>query len=260
MLPGFETLTYALIAWIALVMLVSGVVQGALGLGFPTLATPLIALVTDIRTAVLLVLLPCIATILIALFRSGSVGTALSKFWMMPLYMIVGAAIGTRLFIAFPAFPYALLLAAMILVYLNLDRVGGERPSVRRHSGPFGLVAGITAGLTEGTANVASPALIVYYLAIGVQPTLFVQALNMCFLVGKSTQFATLASAGGVSATQWAMTLPFAVVAGAGAWYGVRVRGRIDAASYRWWVRTALFAIAAILIAQYLYSAGLLRL
>ena len=251
-MPGFESLTLALIAWIAIVMIVAGVLQGALGLGFPTLATPLIALVTDIRTTVILVLIPCIATVVIALFRSGPVMPALKRYWMMPLYMIAGAAAGTRIFIAFPEFPYALLLAAMILVYLNLERFArGEWAFVKKRERSFGLLFGLTAGFTEGTANVAAPALVVYYLAIGVAPALFVQALNMCFLLGKSTQFATLATAGGVSATQWAMTLPLAVAAGAGAWYGVRIRGDIEAATYRKWVRIALFAIAALLIGQY---------
>ena len=253
-MPGFESLDVTLIAWIVLVMIVSGIVQGALGLGFPTIATPLIALVTDIRTAVILVLLPCLTTVAVALFRSGSVKKAFAEYWTMPLYMIAGAYLGTRLFIAFPEFPYALLLAIMIIVYLNLERFGGEWPAVKRHARAFGVLFGFAAGVTEGTANVASPFLVVYYLAIGVAPTLFVQAMNMCFLVGKSTQFATLASAGGVTALQWAMTLPLAVAAGAGAWYGVRVRGRIEAASYRRWVRGALFAIAGLLIGQYAYG------
>lgn len=255
-MPGFETLTLALIAWVAVVMLLSGVVQGALGLGFPTVATPLIALVTDIRTAVIMVLLPCIATILVSMLGSGSLRRALAEFWMMPLYMVAGAAIGTRFFIAYPQFPYALLLAAVILIYLNLDRLGRtEWQRVRRHQRKFGLLFGLTAGISEGTANVAAPALIVYYLAIGVQPTLFVQALNICFLTGKTTQFATLASAGGVTAMQWAITLPLAVVAAAGAGYGIRIRSRIDAPTYRRWLRGALFAIALILVAQYVYGA-----
>ena len=252
-MPGVE-LTFGLIAWIVLVTFVSGISQGALGLGFPTIATPLIALVTDIRTAVILVLLPCLATIVVALFRSGAVRQAFAEFWMMPLYMVVGATIGTHIFIAHPEFPYALLLAIMILVYLNLERLGSEWPLVRRHKRPFGVLFGVAAGVTEGTANVAAPFLIVYYLAIGVAPTLFVQAMNMCFLVGKSTQFTTLATAGGVTAAQWGMTLPLALVAAAGAWYGVRIRGRIDAATYRRWIRGALWAIAALLIAQYAYG------
>ena len=113
---------------------------------------------------------------------------------------------------------------------------------------------GLTAGLSEGTANVAAPALIVYYLAIGVQPALFVQAMNICFLTGKTTQFATLALAGGVTATQWAMTLPLAVVAAAGAVYGVTIRNRIDAPTYRRWLSGALCVIAGILVAQYAYE------
>jgi uncharacterized protein len=254
-MPAFDSLTLALVAWVAAVMLFAGVVQGALGLGFPTLATPLIALVVDIRTAVILVLLPCIATVLVSTFRSGFLRQALAEFWMMPLYMLIGASIGTRLFIAFPEFPYVLLLAAVILTYLNLDRLGlGEWKRVREHKAAFGVVFGVAAGISEGTANVAAPPLIVYYLAIAVQPTVLVQAMNICFLAGKSTQFATLASAGGVPAAQWAMTLPLAVVAAAGAWHGIRIRNRIDAPTYRRWLRGALLVIALILVAQYAYD------
>ncbi len=250
-----ETLTPALIAWILVVMIFSGFVQGALGLGFPTIATPLIALVSDIRTAVVMVLLPCIVTVLVSTIRSGFLRQALAEFWMMPFYMLLGAAIGTRLFILYPQFPYALLLAGVIFVYLNLDRVGRtEWKLVRRHKRAFGVLFGVTAGVSEGTVNVAAPPLIVYYLALNVQPTILVQALNICFLSGKTTQFATLASAGGIGAAQWAMTLPFAAVAAAGGWYGIRIRDRIDAPTYRLWLRRALFAIAIILIAQYGYG------
>src|SRR5688572_13991822 len=254
-MPGFETLTLALIVWIAAVVLVAGFVQGALGLGFPTLATPLIALATDIRTAVIIVLLPCLAAVVTSAVRSGHFRQALAEFWMMPLYALVGAAIGTQLFIAFPGFPYALLLAAIILVYLNLDRLGrGEWQRLRRHKHAFGVLFGMLAGISEGTANVAAPPLIIYYLGIAVQPTMLVQAMNLCFIAGKTTQFATLAAAGGVLAVQWAATLPFAVIGSAGAWYGVRLRNRIDAPTYRRWIRGALYAIAAILIAQHLHE------
>lgn len=256
-MPGFENLTPPLIAWIVAVILISGVVQGALGLGFPTVATPLIALVTDIRTAVILVLLPCLGTIVAGLVRSGGLKEALAAFWMMPVCMLVGAVIGTRLFIAYPEFPYTLLLGVLIIVYLNLDRIAGsEWRLVREHKGSFGVAFGIAAGLTEGTANVAAPALIVYFLAIGVQPVMFVQALNICFFAGKSTQFVTLAVAGDVTALQWAMTLPLVVLATAGAIYGIKVRNRIDADTYRRWLRGALAAIAVILVAQYLYTLG----
>ena len=251
-MPGFEQLTPLVLVWIAAVVVLAGFVQGALGMGFPIVATPLIAMTTDIRTAVIVVLLPCVGTIVLVVARAPLLREALARFWGMPVAALCGAALGTRLFVAYPEFPYALLLAGMIVVYLNLERLGrAESPFVRRHPFAFGTVAGVAAGVSEGTANVAAPPLIVYYLALGLEPAMLVQALNICFLVGKATQFATLATTAGIPPVQWLATLPLVVLALAGAFYGTKVRARLDAAAYRRWLKRALFAIAVLLCGQY---------
>lgn len=253
-MPGFESLPLGVLLWAAVVMAVAGFVQGALGLGFPIVATPLIALTTDMRTAVILVLLPCLAAVTANVVRSGSFREALAQFWMMPIYMLVGAAIGTRLFIFAPQFPYSLLLAAMILLYLNLDHLGrADWPLLRARKRLFGVVFGVAAGMSEGTANVAAPPLLIYYLALGLAPSILVQALNLCFFVGKTTQFTTLATVGGVGSAQWLATLPLVAVATVTVIYGMRVRTRLNAAAYRMWLKRALFAMALILCAQFLY-------
>jgi uncharacterized membrane protein YfcA len=254
-MPGFEGLTPLCIAWIAAVIFFGGFVQGSLGLGFPLVATPLIAFATGIHTAVVIVLLPCIACVVLTMWKSPKLRETLAQFWMMPLWAFIGASIGTRLFVLYPAFPYTLLLAAVILIYLNLERLGRtEWPLVRRHERAAGAFFGIAAGLSEGTANIAAPPLIVYYLALGLTPAMLVQALNICFLTGKSTQFFTLATVGGVSATQWLSTVPLMAASAVGALYGVRVRDRIDAATYRRWLKAALLAIAFVLCAQFAWQ------
>src|SRR3954471_17343154 len=117
-MAGFDNLTPLVLCWIAAVIVVAGFMQGALGLGFPTVATPLIAMATDIRTAVIVVLLPCVGTVVLVMARAPLLREALRRFWPMPLYALAGSHIGTRLFVAHPEFPYALLLAGMIVVYL----------------------------------------------------------------------------------------------------------------------------------------------
>lgn len=250
-----ESLPWALLAWLACVMLIAGLIQGTLGFGFPFVATPLVAMVSDMRTAVIAVLLPTLATITVALLASGPPRATLARFWMMPLYMIAGSATGTTLFVSMPDFPYSLALALITLAYLNFDRMGlGDLPLVRRHERAFAPVSGVVAGVFEGTANIAAPPLIIFYLALGLSPVMLVQALNICFLVGKATQFTVLTAHGSVTPAEWLATLPFAVIGMAGSYAGVRIRHRIDAATFRVWVKRALYVIALVLIAQYAYS------
>ena len=252
---AFESFPAGLLLWIALVMLISGLVQGSLGFGFPFIATPLVAMVSDMRTAIIVVLLPTVATILVALFASGPLRPTLARFWMMPLYQIIGALIGTWLFVSAPDAPYMLVLALLTLFYLNLDRLGrADWPLVRRHERRFGALFGLTAGVFEGTANIAGPPLIIYYLALGLTPAIMVQALNICFLVGKTTQFTVLTTRGGVTAAEWLTTLPFVVIGVGGSYAGVRMRDHIDARTFRIWVKRALFVIALGLIGQYAYQ------
>ena len=256
-MPGFESLSITIVIWVALVLAFAGLVQGSLGLGFPMVSTPLIAVVTDIRTAVILVLLPCVATTVTNVVRSGPIMATLRRFWFMPLCMLAGAAVGARLFVAYPAFPFALLLAGVILLYLYLDKRGhAEWAIVPKHPVLFGAGFALLAGMSEGAANVAAPPLLMYLFSLGVERNVMVQILNVCFTVGKPTQWVFLTAEGGVTALQWLITLPFAVLATVTTLVGIRVRDAIDIATYRRWLLRMLLVIALALIAQFLWQAA----
>lgn len=251
-MPGFEQLSWITLAWVALALAFAGFVQGALGLGFPMLATPMIAAATDMRTAVILILLPCVATTVTNIVMSGPFMHTLRRYWFMPLCMLVGAGIGARLFVAFPQFPFALLLAGVILLYLYLDHLGRvEWAFVPRHRVAAGVGFALLAGLSEGSANVAAPPLLMYLFSLNVDRTAFVQILNLCFTVGKPTQMAILTLEGGVTWTQWAATLPFVIIATGTTIVGIKMRDRIDARTYRRWLLRLLLVIALVLVIQY---------
>jgi len=249
------SLSPSLLAWLAFAIVLAGVIHGALGFGFPFVATPLVALATDVHTAVVLLAMPTLAITVVNIAMSGPLLPALRRFWVIPLCALVGSVIGTWIFIVAPGVPYLLILALITLAYINLDRLGlGELPVVRRHERLFGPLAGLLAGAFEGTVNVAAPPLIIFYLALGLTPAMLVQALNMCFTVSKLAQFGVLATRGGVSLAEWLATLPFALLASVVFFAGLRVRNRGDAATYRAWVKRALFVLALVLLAQYAYG------
>lgn len=243
------------LAFVVAVCLLAGFAHGAIGFGFPIVATPLVALVIDVRSAIALLAPVTLVLVLLSVFRGGNLLGLLRRFWYLPPVLGVGSWLGTRLLLAAPPEPFLLVLAGVILLYLNLDRLGlGSSSTVKANPVPFGLGFGFAAGVSEAVANVAGPLLLVYFMLLGLVPTQMVQALNLCFAVGKSTQVATWAAAGAMTPALWLAVAAFTVPSVAALFVGMRVRIRIDAATYRRWLRGALWVMAGLLIGQFIVS------
>ena len=241
------------LVFVAAVCLLSGFAHGALGFGFPIVATPLVALVIDIKSAIALLAPVTLVLVLISALRGATLRAMLREFWFLPVAIAVGAWLGTRLLIAAPAEPFLLVLAFVMLLYLNLDRLGrGHSEMVQRQRAVFGIAFGFAAGVLEAIANVAGPVLLIYFMLIGLAPSQIVQALNLCFSVGKSSQVLTLAASGALSAASWLVVAALSVPSVAALFVGMRLRERIDAATYRSLLRKALGIMAVLLIGQFL--------
>ena len=113
--------------YVAAVCLLSGFAHGAIGFGFPLVATPLVALVLDMKTAITLLAPVTLVLVAISMLRGGSVGALVRRFWFLPLALGAGAWLGTHILLAAPPEPFTLVLALVLLFYLNLDRVGRRR-------------------------------------------------------------------------------------------------------------------------------------
>ncbi len=249
-----EALGAGQLAFVAVAMLVAGFVHGALGFGFPLIATPLVALVIDIKTAILLVAPVTLVVTVLSVVRGGGWRRALAEHWILPPTMALGAYAGTRLLIVAKPAPFLLVLAVLIFVYLGLDRLRrGESAAVKRWRLPIGAGAGLVAGVFEATANVAVPPLIIYLSLLGLSPVALVQTLNFCFSIGKGVQVATWAVHGDVAASLWLAAAAFTVPSVMALFFGMRIRDRIDAPTYRKWLRGALWVMALLLVAQYAY-------
>ena len=242
------------LAYIALVCVLAGLVHGALGFGFPLVATPLVALVIDMKSAIMLLAPVTLALVVISALRGGKLGALVRRFWFMPFAIALGAWLGTQVLLAAPPEPFLLVLALVLVLYLNLDRVGrGESALVQRLRAPFGFAFAFLAGVCEAIANVAGPVLFVYFMLLGAAPSQIVQTLNMCFTVGKGSQVLTLAGAGALSGA-WVMVAGLSVPSVAALATGMRMRERIDAQTYRAWLRKALWVMVVLLLVQFARS------
>ncbi|HET9753169.1 MAG TPA: TSUP family transporter, partial [Myxococcales bacterium] len=113
---GFPPATVAAVVAIAVI---GGLAHGTMGLGFPIIATPLVALLLDVKTAVLVTVIPNIAINLISIARGGRWGRSVGRHWPVAAFVACGTVMGSRLLISAPVAPLQLLLAAMLVVYLE---------------------------------------------------------------------------------------------------------------------------------------------
>src|SRR3954465_1269735 len=243
------------LAWVCAITLVAGLAHGVSGFGFPLISTPMVALLTDVRTAVLVTLFPNIVVNVASATSGAAWRENLRRYWALPLWVLVGAIVGTQVVIWAPANPLRLFLAAVIVVYLQQDRIRGiDWSVVARHPGGAGMAFGLLGGFLSGTVNVMLPPMLIYFSTLGVPALVMTQVLNACFLVGKVTQAVVFAAHGRVSGDGLLLTLPVCIVGYAGYVAGRRVQSRFSPALYRKMIRAVLWGMAALLVAQ---AAGL---
>src|SRR6478752_8499216 len=105
------------------VLFMAGVTQGALGFGFPAIATPLLVLITDVKTAIILNLLPNFTVNVISTFSGGNWSASLGRYWPVAAWVLAGSWLGATFIIHAPQEPVRLLLALAIFAYLFQHRL-----------------------------------------------------------------------------------------------------------------------------------------
>ena len=240
-----------LIGAIVAIVIVGGITHGVIGFGFPLVSTPLVALLVDIKTAVLITVVPNIVVNVISIVRGGNWQESIGRYWPMAMWVVLGTLIGTHFLLVAPPEALQLLLAAMIIVFLLQDRIRRLDLSwIRRRPALSGAVFGTVAGLFSGAVNVAAPPLVIYFMMLELPPLALTQVLNLCFLTGKTIQAATLSLAGPGSLPLLVASLPLTVLAIAALLLGLRLQKRMSPAVYSKILRATLVAFVVLLTGQ----------
>jgi uncharacterized membrane protein YfcA len=250
----FDPDSFSLLLWVlaAAITVLSGLLHGSLGLGFSMMATPLVAILTDVRSAILFTLLPTIVVNVVSILKGGNWRESLGRHWPLALMIPLGSLLGTYVLININPSPFRLLLAAIVLLYLYKDRLhAGQLTWVRSHRWLAYLLFGLGAGFLAGTVNVMVPLLIILALELGLTPVALVQVFNFCFLTGKVAQVGAFAAANVLTPALLFATLPFAAIAAGSLYVGMRIRNCVDAQTYEGWLRKLLVVLVVVLIAQF---------
>ncbi len=248
-------LDWPLMVAILSIMLFAGLVHGTLGLGFPMVATPMLAVFFDVRTAILITLLPTVAVNLASIWNSRNSLDSVGRFSLLIGFVLPGTMAGAYILaIADPA-PFRLALAGLIFLYLWTN-ISGRVPRQWLVANVMLAMAlfGFAAGFAAGTTNVMVAILIVFFLSLEVPRSSMVPVLNACFLTGKISQIVVLSLVGLVTSTLIYETLPLAFAAVFALLFGQRIREKIAVEVYRRILHGLLVILASVLILQFCIS------
>jgi uncharacterized membrane protein YfcA len=221
------------------------------GFGFPVIATPVTVLVTDIKTAIVLNMLPTLTLNLVSVVRGGNWGESLGRYWHLAIYVVIGSFLGTQVVIFAPTEPLRLLLAAVIFAYLYQERLARLDWSwLTRHRRVSTAAFGVTGGFFSGTVNNSLPVLLIYFLLLGESMMVMTQTMNYCFFIGRSVQAITLGAAGEISVAAALANIPLTVVALGGHFVGTRIQRLFSAETFNRLLKRVLLAMGLLLTLQ----------
>jgi uncharacterized membrane protein YfcA len=234
----------------SIIIFFSSLVHGSIGFGFPMIATPHLAMVTDMKTAILYIAIPTLLINLISIYSEGNFLQAVKKFYPLALIGMIGSAIGTQILIYSSSELFKLLLAFSIFLYLFIQKFKIQMHWIREKKIISMVVFGLFAGIIGGLTNVMASILIIYSLESKHTKKEVIQSTNLCFLFGKVIQIVLFTLHG--SFNQELLTISFSslVVVAIAMFIGLKVKDKIPQESYKKVVKIVLFLIACVLVFQ----------
>ena len=234
----------------AFIFLFAALIHGSIGTGFPMIATPLLALFTDIQTAIILTLIPTLLVNIVSIVSEGNVITALRRHSPLALFALLGSAVGTQILIFSNSEIFKALLAIAILVYLIAEKIKLNMSWIRENPKFSRAVFGVAGGFLGGLTNVMAPILIIFSLESRHSKSDIIQASNLCFLFGKIVQIILFSINGKITENELSMSSAMLIVTAFALYFGIKIKRRIKVEVYKKLLRVLLLTLAIIILIQ----------
>ncbi|RXJ53783.1 sulfite exporter TauE/SafE family protein [Candidatus Marinarcus aquaticus] len=235
---------------VAATLFVAAIIHGSIGFGFPLIATPIIALFTDMQTAVFFTLIPTLLVNIVSIKSEEKFMTVFKEFAPFAIVSTLGSLIGTIILISLNSEFFKLLLAVIILLYLSMDKFKVKTNVVHKHPKKSLVFFGLSAGLMGGLTNAMAPLLIVYSFESNHTKSQTIQFSNLCFLFGKIVQLIIFSFYASFTHVQMGFSLTTLFVVALALFVGVKIKRKIEGPLYKLCIKGLLFIMAVLLIVQ----------
>ncbi len=139
-----------LLIMVGMVFCIAGFVKGMVGLGLPTVSLGLLSIIVDLPTAMVLLVMPSLATNVWQALAGGQIGPLWRRLWLFLLMAVVMVHFGAQLSTLVETKVLHRCLGALLLLYAISGLITKLPQSSPRLEKILGLVCGAANGLLTG--------------------------------------------------------------------------------------------------------------
>ena len=240
----FDTTTIA----VGAALLLAAFVKGTSGMGFPMIATPMVALILDIRTAVVILIIPNLIMDATQIFRGRLSTEIFRRFKWLLLWTVAGVFLGTKVLVMLPGWILNLTLGITILAFVGWSLVKIEfeiSPRLEKFLSP---AVGLVGGFLNGMTNAAGPAPAIYLYSLRLRKLEFIKSIATIFIVTKLAQLVAVSTWHLFAPATLKLSLEVTLFVLAGFYLGLKTQDRVNQETFNRALLVILFVIGVVLI------------
>jgi uncharacterized membrane protein YfcA len=218
---------------ILLTIFAAAIVKGAIGFGFPLVATPVLSTLWDARHAVLTISLASFTNNVGVAVRGGGSRQTFRRITPLLAGVTVGTVGGALLLARVPASVLSVIVGTAALVFASIALLKPELAMPPRLERILALPMGVLGGLLGGSTGISGPFVASYLHALQLSKREFIFFLTLLYLMVAVIQVVAYAQLALFDAPTLAVGLASFLPNLLGVWLGFRIQDRIDPKLFR---------------------------
>lgn len=235
-------------ALFALAFVLGGLVKGALGVGLPLVAVPLLSLGIPAASAIALLVIPVLSSNLLQAIEGGRLRASLRRFGGLIAAQCVATVLTVRMTLDMSHAQLNAMLAGVVLLAVALMAWQPTLQIAPAHEGLVGTGVGLLSGLLGGVSSLTGPVMITYLMALRLEREAFIGSISIIYLSGALPLYAAMLYFGSLDAAKFALSALALLPMAAGLMAGKALRQHLDENRFRRVLLAFLTLLAVLLL------------
>lgn len=249
-MAALEPLPILAVSGGALGLFLGGFSKGALGLGMPLIAVPILALFMPVPQALAMLTVPIVVTNVWQSVQGGNLSVVWRRFWPMGMALVIGIGAGTQVLVRLEPATLYIVMGTVVLIQPTVRLFRPDytiTESRQRWMGP--TICGLS-GILGGISGFYAAPLLVYLTMVRLPKDIFTATIALMFLLGGAAFAVFLAHAGVLTGEILVLSAAALAPTVAGIWVGIRIRYRISQAQFEKGITVVMLLMGVSLIGK----------